>query len=240
MRIMNHSASKHLVWVALALFALACSKDAQEASEPKATDTSESETAQPAPATAKAVETAQPASASGDNTKSTLTDGQMNAIFETPIKTLDGEASSLASLKGNALLVVNVASKCGLTPQYTDLEKLHKEYKDRGFAVVGMPCNQFGGQEPGTAKEIKEFCSLTYGVTFPMFEKIEVNGANRHPIYQSLTTVADAKGEAGDVQWNFEKFLISADGKTITRFRPRTTPYDPTIIAAIEAGLPKK
>jgi len=164
----------------------------------------------------------------------------MTAIFETPINTLDGQASSLGAHKGKALLVVNVASKCGLTPQYADLEKLHEEYKDRGFAVVGFPCNQFGGQEPGSAEEIKEFCSLTYGVTFPMFEKVEVNGDSRHPIYAALTQIADKDGKAGDIQWNFEKFVISADGNTITRFRPRTEPYDPAILTAINAGLPAK
>jgi glutathione peroxidase len=161
------------------------------------------------------------------------------SIFETPVKTLEGTPSSLGSHRGKALLVVNVASRCGLTPQYEDLEKLHAEYAARGFSVVGFPCNQFGGQEPGTAEEIKSFCSLTYGVTFPMFEKIEVNGAKRHPIYTELTRVPDTKGTSGDIRWNFEKFVISADGRTVTRFSPDTTPYDPAIVAAIEAGLPR-
>lgn len=160
-------------------------------------------------------------------------------LFQSSVSTLDGEPSSLAAYQGKALLVVNVASKCGLTPQYADLEKLHKEYAAKGFSVVGFPCNQFGGQEPGTAEEIKTFCSLTYGVTFPMFEKIEVNGTGRHPVYDVLTGIPDPKGEAGDVQWNFEKFLISADGSKVTRFRPRTEPYDPTLIAAIRAALPQ-
>ncbi len=135
--------------------------------------------------------------------------------------------------------MVNVASKCGLTPQYTALEELHKRLSDRGFAVLGFPCNQFGQQEPGTSQEIAEFCSATYGVTFPMFEKIEVNGPGRHPIYSILTEFPDADGEAGDIQWNFEKFLVSPSGSVVARFRPRTTPDDPAVMAAIEAQLPE-
>ena len=134
--------------------------------------------------------------------------------------------------------MVNVASKCGLTPQYAALEKLHEQFASRGFAVVGFPCNQFGGQEPGTAEEIAEFCSATYGVTFPMFAKIEVNGRGRHPIYDVLTAIPDADGEAGDVQWNFEKFLLGPDGAVLARFRPRTVPDDPEVLAAIEKHLP--
>jgi glutathione peroxidase len=133
---------------------------------------------------------------------------------------------------------VNVASKCGLTPQYAGLEALHEQFADRGFAVVGFPCNQFGGQEPGTAEEIATFCSATYGVSFPMFEKIDVNGADRHPIYTELTATADAEGQAGDIQWNFEKFLVSPDGAVIARFRPMTAPDAPELISAIEASLP--
>jgi len=163
----------------------------------------------------------------------------MSKLFEAPVKTLAGKPSSLGSLKGKALLIVNVASQCGLTPQYGDLEKLHETYAERGFSVVGFPCNQFGGQEPGSAEEITTFCSTKYGVAFPLFEKIEVNGDGRHPIYRELTKVADAEGDAGDVQWNFEKFVVSADGKTVTRFRPMTKPFDPAVIAAIEAGLPR-
>ena len=159
-------------------------------------------------------------------------------IFDIPVKTLAGQDSSLGSLSGKALLVVNVASKCGLTPQYTALEKLHEQFMARGFAVVGFPCNQFGGQEPGTADQIAEFCSATYGVTFPMFEKIEVNGPGRHPIYASLTKTPDANGEAGDIQWNFEKFLVSPDGMVAARFRPRTSPDSPEVLEAIEANLP--
>ncbi len=161
-------------------------------------------------------------------------------ILDISVKTLAGDDSSLGSVAspGSTLLVVNVASKCGLTPQYTALEKLHEQYASRGFSVVGFPCNQFGGQEPGTADEIAEFCSATYGVTFPMFEKIEVNGPGRHAIYTELTAVPDANGEAGDIQWNFEKFLVRPDGTVAARIRPRTTPDDPEVIAVIEANLP--
>jgi glutathione peroxidase len=159
-------------------------------------------------------------------------------IFDIPVKTLAGQDSSLGELAGKTLLVVNVASKCGLTPQYTALEKLHEQFAPRGFAVVGFPCNQFGGQEPGSAEEIAEFCSATYGVTFPMFEKIEVNGPGRHPIYASLTEVPDASGEAGDIQWNFEKFLIRPDGTVAGRFRSRVTPDSAEVLVAIEASLP--
>jgi glutathione peroxidase len=169
----------------------------------------------------------------------TLTAQAATSIFETPVDTLEGKPSSLGAHRGKALLVVNVASRCGLTPQYEALEKLHEEYAARGFSVVGFPCNQFGAQEPGTAEEIKSFCSLTYGVTFPMFEKIEVNGPGRHPIYSELTRVPDSAGTGGDIRWNFEKFVIAADGRTVTRFAPPTAPYDPAVIAAIEAGLPR-
>ena len=160
------------------------------------------------------------------------------SIYDIPVKTLGGQDSSLGDLAGKTLLVVNVASKCGLTPQYTALEELHARLAPRGFSVVGFPCNQFGGQEPGTAEEIEEFCSTTYGVTFPMFEKIDVNGPGRHPLYDELTVVPDAAGEAGDIQWNFEKFLIAPDGEIIGRFRPGTDPEDPELVAAIEASLP--
>ena len=160
------------------------------------------------------------------------------AIYDIPIKTLSGEPGKIGDHSGKALLVVNVASQCGLTPQYATLETLQKKYAARGFTVLGFPCNQFGGQEPGTHEEIATFCTKNYGVTFPMFEKIEVNGENRHPIYDGLTAVKDAEGKAGDIQWNFEKFVISADGKTVTRFRPKTVPDAPEVIAAIEAGLP--
>jgi glutathione peroxidase len=159
-------------------------------------------------------------------------------VHDIAVNTLDGQPASLADLAGKTLLVVNVASKCGLTPQYAGLERLHERFAGRGFSVAGFPSNQFGGQEPGSAEEIQEFCSTTYGVTFPMFEKIEVNGPGRHPIYTELTAVPDAAGEAGDIQWNFEKFLVSPQGKVIARFRPGTEPDDPELVAAIEANLP--
>ena len=161
-------------------------------------------------------------------------------ILDIPVKTLSGQDSSLgAAASGGALLVVNVASKCGLTPQYTALEKLHEQFAARGLSVVGFPCNQFGGQEPGTSDEIAEFCSATYGVTFPMFEKIEVNGPGRHAIYETLTSTPDAGGEAGDIQWNFEKFLVRPDGTVAARFRPRTEPDSAEVLAAIEEILPQ-
>ena len=159
-------------------------------------------------------------------------------IHEIPVKTLDGQDSSLGSLAGKALLVVNVASKCGLTPQYSGLERLQERFGEQGFSVVGFPCNQFAGQEPGSADEIRTFCSTTYGVTFPLFEKIDVNGDDRHPLYAELTKTADADGAAGDVQWNFEKFLVGADGEVLARFRPRTEPEDEMVVKAIEAALP--
>ena len=160
------------------------------------------------------------------------------ALRDYPVNTLAGEPSSLAALDGKTLLIVNVASKCGLTPQYTGLEELHKQFADQGFSVVGFPSNQFGGQEPGSAEEIAEFCSTTYGVTFPMFEKIDVNGPDRHPIYAELTATPDAEGEAGDIQWNFEKFLVGADGSVLARFRPMTAPDAEEIVTAIQANLP--
>lgn len=157
-------------------------------------------------------------------------------LYDIPLRTLSGEATSLGDYRDQAVLVVNVASKCGLTPQYAGLERLQKEYGDRGFTVLGVPCNQFGGQEPGSAEEIATFCSATYGVSFPMLEKTDVNGEGRHPLYAELTKVADADGEAGDVQWNFEKFLISPRGE-VTRFRPGTEPESPEVLAAVEAVL---
>ena len=158
------------------------------------------------------------------------------SIFEHPVNTLSGEPSSLARFQGSPTLIVNVASRCGLTPQYTGLEALQRQYGDQGFNVVGFPCNQFGGQEPGTAEEIETFCSTTYGVTFPMMEKIDVNGPTRHPIYAELTAVADAEGHEGDIRWNFEKFLVGKDG-SITRFSPMVEPEDPTLVSAIEAEV---
>ncbi|MFI7115016.1 glutathione peroxidase [Amycolatopsis sp. NPDC049868] len=158
-------------------------------------------------------------------------------IHDIPLKTLAGEDTTLGALEGKTLLVVNVASKCGLTPQYTGLEKLQERYADKGFSVVGFPCNQFAGQEPGTAEEIQTFCSTTYGVSFPLFEKLDVNGEGRHPLYGELTKAADAEGAAGDVQWNFEKFLVAPSGEVVGRFRPRTEPEDETITKAIDAAI---
>jgi glutathione peroxidase len=160
----------------------------------------------------------------------------MANIKSIPVTALDGSPLDLASFDG-PLLVVNVASKCGLTPQYTKLEELAKSYGSRGLTVVGMPCNQFMGQEPGTAEEIATFCSSTYGVTFPLLEKADVNGDDRHPLYAALTEAADAAGEAGDVQWNFEKFLVGSDGEVVARFRPRTEPDAPEVLEAIEAAV---
>ena len=160
------------------------------------------------------------------------------SIYDVPVATLHGEPASLADQQGKALLIVNVASKCGLTPQYTGLEKLQENYGDKGFTVLGFPSNQFGGQEPGTAEEIETFCSTTYGVTFPMFEKIDVNGPDRHPLYEQLTAVPDAEGKAGDISWNFEKFLVSPEGEVVGRFRPLVEPEAPELVSAIEANLP--
>jgi glutathione peroxidase len=160
------------------------------------------------------------------------------SVREIPVRTLADVPTTLAELAGDgAVLVVNVASRCGLTPQYGDLVKLQQEYGPRGLSVVGMPCNQFAGQEPGTAEEIQAFCSTTYGVDFPLLEKGEVNGPGRHPLYERLVETADPEGVAGDVQWNFEKFLVDRDGAVVARFRPRTTPGDPAVISAIEKVL---
>lgn len=160
------------------------------------------------------------------------------SILDAPIARLDGTPTTLGEITdGRPALLVNVASRCGLTPQYTGLESLQEAYAARGFTVVGLPCNQFMGQEPGTAEEIAEFCAATYGVTFPMTEKIEVNGDDRHEIYAPLVETPNEQGEAGDVQWNFEKFLIAADGTVISRFSPRVEPNDERLVDAIEAML---
>jgi glutathione peroxidase len=160
------------------------------------------------------------------------------SLYDVPIHALDGGPADLHDYQDKAVLLVNVASKCGLTPQYTGLEKIHEQYKDRGFSVVGVPCNQFGEQEPGTPEEIKTFCSTTYGVTFPMTEKIEVNGDGRHPLYQELVDVPDvADGHTGDIRWNFEKFLV-APGGDVTRFGPMVDPEAPELVEAIEKALP--
>lgn len=159
------------------------------------------------------------------------------SIYDIDVTTIDGETKTLAEFKGKTLVIVNVASKCGLTPQYTGLEKLQEDYAPRGLQVLGFPCNQFGGQEPGTEEEIATFCSTTYGVSFPMFSKIDVNGDARHPLYEELTKTADAEGKTGDVVWNFEKFVVSPEGEVVARFRPLVTPDDPALVETIEAQL---
>ncbi|CAN5598055.1 glutathione peroxidase [soil metagenome] len=160
------------------------------------------------------------------------------SLLDAPIARLDGTAGTLADLTGGKpALLVNVASKCGLTPQYAGLEELHEAYADTGFTVVGLPCNQFGGQEPGTSGEIAEFCSATYGVTFPMSEKIEVNGEGRHEVYSALTETPDETGKAGDIAGNFEKFLLAADGHVVARFSPMVTPDDPRLVQAVQGLL---
>lgn len=158
-------------------------------------------------------------------------------LRDIPLTTIDGGTATLADYEGKVVLVVNVASKCGLTPQYAKLEELQKTYADRGFTVLGFPCNQFAGQEPGSAEKIQDFCSMTYGVTFPMFDKVKVNGRSAHPLYAELTKTADDSGKAGRVKWNFEKFVVSPAGD-VHRFRPTTQPDAPEVIAAIEAALP--
>jgi glutathione peroxidase len=159
------------------------------------------------------------------------------SIYTTPISSLDGSSSPLAQAEGSVSLIVNVASKCGLTPQYEALETLQKNYTGKGFTVVGIPCNQFMGQEPGSPEEIATFCSTTYGVTFPLTEKIDVNGDNRHPLYAALSSVADSEGVDGDIRWNFEKFLVNRNGEVVARFHPKTAPDAPEVIAAIESAL---
>jgi glutathione peroxidase len=162
------------------------------------------------------------------------------SFYDHTISTLDGQPTDLGDFRGRTVLVVNVASKCGLTPQYGGLERLHERYAARGFSVVGFPCNQFLGQEPGSPEEIQTFCSTTYGITFPLFEKIEVNGSGRHAIYTELTETADGEGEAGDVQWNFEKFLVSPEGEVLQRFRSGVEPEAPELVEAIERALPSE
>jgi glutathione peroxidase len=161
------------------------------------------------------------------------------AIYDAPIRDLDGGAADLHDYEGKALLLVNVASACGLTPQYAGLQKLHEEFGGKGFEVLGFPCNQFLGQEPGTADEIKTFCETSYGVTFPLFEKIEVNGDGRHALYEQLVDLPDsADGHTGDIRWNFEKFLVSPSGEVVGRFSPTVEPEDAAIVDAIKAQFP--
>ena len=159
-------------------------------------------------------------------------------LRETSIARLDGRPATFGEIIGDrTALVVNVASKCGLTPQYTGLEELHEKYAERGFTVVGVPCNQFGEQEPGSSEEIASFCSATYGVTFPMTEKVDVNGEGRHPLFDTLVAAPNEKGRVNDVEWNFEKWLVSPDGEVLARFRPGVEPGDERLVSAIEARL---
>jgi glutathione peroxidase len=158
-------------------------------------------------------------------------------VYDIDIAGIDGSGDPLGALEGNVTLVVNVASKCGLTPQYEGLQRVHERYAPQGFSVVGVPCNQFLEQEPGTPEEIVAFCSTTYGVTFPLTEKVEVNGDGRHPLYDALTPTPDGEGHAGDIRWNFEKFLVARDGTVVARFAPQVEPEAPEVIAAVEAAL---
>ncbi|HKE74127.1 MAG TPA: glutathione peroxidase [Acidimicrobiales bacterium] len=160
------------------------------------------------------------------------------SLYDVTINSLDGSPADLHDYDGKAVLVVNVASQCGLTPQYTGLEELHERFAGRGFTVLGVPCNQFGGQEPGTAEEIASFCSTSYGVTFPMTEKVEVNGEGRHELYQQLTEVADKDGHTGDIRWNFEKFLVAPGGEIVARFNPMVEPTSDDVVSAVEGVLP--
>jgi glutathione peroxidase len=159
------------------------------------------------------------------------------SIYDIPVRALDGGEASLRDFDGKVLLVVNVASKCGLTPQYAGLEQLHAKFGDRGFAVLGFPCNQFGEQEPGSAAEIETFCSSNYGITFPLFEKADVNGDNRQPLYDVLTQLSDAEGNSGDIRWNFEKFLVDRSGEPVLRFSPLVEPESDELLDAIETLL---
>ena len=161
----------------------------------------------------------------------------MASLYDFTMKTIDGEQRSLGDFKDKVLLVVNVASKCGLTPQYEELEKLHEQLAPRGFSVVGFPCNQFAGQEPGTDADVKQFCSLTYGVTFPLFSKVDVNGPSRAPLYAWLTEQNAQPEGAGDIKWNFGKFVVDKHGKVVARFDPTTKPSAPELQQVIEKAL---
>jgi glutathione peroxidase len=244
---------KKLALAASVLGFVACSKTDQDAARtpkepsspvPAVSTTAPAPSASPAaaePAVTKPVYVTDPASLppAGTAPPPVAVGNELDPIWSTPLKTLKGEPTTLAAYKGKALMVVNVASKCGNTPQYSTLEALQKKYEPKGFTVVGFPSNQFHGQEPGTAEEIATFCAINYGITFPIMEKTDVNGDSRNPVYKALTPIADATGHTGDIRWNFEKFVISADGKKVTRFSPKTKPEDPTVIAAVEAALPR-
>ncbi len=171
--------------------------------------------------------------------KAALAEAQLDPLWDAPLASLDGKPMRLGDFRPKGLLLVNVASRCGLTPQYAGLEALQRKYAARGFSVIGFPCNQFGAQEPGSPAEIASFCSTTYGVTFPLAEKIEVNGPGAHPIYQALVRFPDVDGVAGPIRWNFEKFVVGAGGRSVTRFSPMVTPEDPALVAAVESSLPR-
>jgi glutathione peroxidase len=158
----------------------------------------------------------------------------LSSIYDVSVTTAKGESTQLDSYKGSALLIVNLASKCGFTPQYKGLQELYEAYKDQGLLILGFPCNDFGGQEPGTMEEIQEFCSVNYGVNFPLFEKVNILGEDKHPLYQWLTTNSEPEG---DVKWNFEKFLIGKQGQLISRYSSKVTPEDSELRADIEAAL---
>jgi glutathione peroxidase len=181
--------------------------------------------------------------ASDRNTKPTrplligVATAQARSIYEIELPRLDGKPAKLSDYAGKVVLAVNVASKCGLTPQYAGLQALHDRYSDRGFTVLGFPSNQFFNQEPGSAEQIQEFCSLNYGVSFPLVAKLDVKGANQHPLYEILTEFPDDAGKAGNVGWNFEKFLVGRDGRVVRRFRSKVIPEDPRLVEAIESLL---
>jgi glutathione peroxidase len=221
------------------LLFVACSKPATEPAKTAAKDPAGQKSVEPVKGpTAEMFDPAK-LPAAGTAPAPVVVTKELDPMWNVPIKTLKGEPTTLAAYKGKALMLVNVASQCGNTPQYATLEALQKKYEAKGFTVIGFPCNQFGGQEPGTAEEIGQFCAKNYGITFPIMEKIDVNGAGRHDIYKALTPIADAGGHDGDIRWNFEKFVISADGTKVTRFSPKQKPDDPAVIAAVEAALPK-
>jgi glutathione peroxidase len=245
---------KKLALAAFVLGSLACSKSDQTASSaakepaaPAPAPTAAAAAPTTAPATPAPAVVQGPVAAASDPANlppagtapaPVAVDKTFDEIWTAQIHTLKGQSTTLAGYKGKALMLVNVASKCGNTPQYATLEALQRKYESKGFTVIGFPCNQFHGQEPGTAEEIATFCATNYGITFPIMEKIEVNGDARHPIYKVLTPIADAGGHNGDIRWNFEKFVVSADGKKVTRFSPKTKPEDPAVVAAVEAALP--
>ena len=166
-----------------------------------------------------------------------MTQTQSQSIYDVEMPRLDGTPAKLSEYEGKVVLAVNVASKCGLTPQYAGLEALYEKYSPQGFTILGFPCNQFFGQEPGSAEKIQEFCSLNYGVTFPLFAKLDVKGSKQHALYSILTAIPDDTGKAGNVGWNFEKFLIGRDGRPVRRFRSRVVPDDPNLVGAIESLL---